>query len=448
MSDAGSEESAAAAQNGETPDLLVAGIQKAIGRPGKELTAATHASACRKLLRLRDMLRGGQTLSATAKMILACVGVVVHKRAAVMVPVSEDDKDETSVRLGEEYTTTALLIFVVLSLGMTAPNFSTFDLEQVVRRAEKCCLWALLRTGASDPTDATPPIWHGKQMDGMEMTLNAASPMMWNCEDDDDMGAGRDQTCDVLPPDYGVAQSCLALGSIQAQSPDAEDVVKRMRWLSAIFFRHTAQQLAARQLKQEDDNDFLSLSASAFASAATMGMGPSDSRIAAVVAAAESEAGQSVLRDLILSFMLPANIIGIRQTLLLSREAAHAATIEFAEEVQYGHEAAMAGAEYLMQNTNDELRLSCVLLAGLACLTTRDGADPIRKGNAFGGRVSLPFLETEPPSNPEAHRIALLPESRTWVLYKLGRGGKPQVVSSVSDYDGLRLAVAGLAAVL
>lgn len=108
----------------------------------------------------------------------------------------------------------------------------------------------------------------------------------------------------------------------------------------------------------------------------------------------------------------------------------------------------MAGAEYLMSNTNDELRLSCVLLAGLACLTTRDGSDPIRKGNAFGGRVSLPFLETDPPSNPEAHRIALLPESRTWVLYKLGRTGKPNVVSSVSDYDGLRLAVAGIVAVL
>lgn len=339
MSDAGSEESAAEAQSNESPDMLVAGIQRALGRPGREITAAVHASACRKLLRLRDLLRAGEVMSASAKMVLACVGVVIHKKATLMIPVSADDVDETTVQQGEEFSTTALLIFVVLSLAMQSPNYAAFDLEQVVRRSERCCLWSLLRAGASEPTDATPPIWYGKQMEGMEMTLNAPSPMLWT-DEDEDMAAGCEQTCDPLPPDYGVAQSCLALGSIQAKNPEAENAVKRMRWLSTIFFRHTAQQLSARQLKQEDDNDFLSLSASAFASAASTGMGANDSRIAAVVAAAESEAGQSVLRDLILSFMLPAHVIGIRKTLLLARNAAHEATISYPEEVQYGHEAA------------------------------------------------------------------------------------------------------------
>ena len=57
----------------------------------------------------------------------------------------------------------------------------------------------------------------------------------------------------------------------------------------------------------------------------------------------------------------------------------------------------MAGAEFIWQHSKDELERACALLAGVAILTTRGGEDPIRKKDAFVGRVSLPFLETTPP---------------------------------------------------
>lgn len=438
MSDGGSEDFLTGHEEQETCDILVGGIHRAIGgRPESEITAALHASACRKLLRLRDKLLRGDEISATARLVLACVGVIANRRAAVLLPANEEETDEAATQQGGEYATTALLIFVVLSLATPPPHFSCFDLEQVVQRAEKSCLWSHLRDGAADPTDANPPIWVNRPSEGSGVTLNAPSPMAW--EDDDD------HTYNNLPVDCNVAQSCLALGCIQAMHPEAKDAEKRMRWLSIVFFRHTSQQLSARQLRGEEENDFLSLSASAFASAVSSS---DDSRIGSIVAAAESEAGQSVLRDLILSFLLPADVLGVRTTLLLSRKAAYEATINFAEEVQYAHEAAMAGAEWLMQNTTDELRLSCVLLAGIACLTTRGGADPIRKAQAFGGRVALPFLETNPPEDAAACRITLLAESRTWILFKLNGGGKPAILSSACDYGGLRLAVAGLVASL
>ena len=439
----------------ESPDLLVAGVQSKLGRPGSEITAAAHASACRKLLRLRNLVRAGEALSPTAKMVLACTGVVLYRKAVVLMPASTtDDVDEATLAEGQEYSTTTMLIFIILSLATPQTSYSNYDLEQLVSRSERAALWGKLRDGASEPggPGCPTPIWVNKALDGIDFTLDAASPVAddsqyWDVDGDDDMvhAAGPSSHRDPrepLPHDYCTAHACLALGSAQSLRPGDVGAAKRMEWLSKLFFCETAMQLTARQLKRENDHDFLSLSAAAFSSAATSGTGSSDSQIFAVVAAAESEAGQSILRDLILSFLLPASVIGVRTTLLLARQAAHAATIDYAEEVQYAHEAAMAGAEYLMANSDDELRLTCVLLAGIACLTTREGADPIRKGNAFGGHVSLPFLETRPPASPAAPRITLLPESRTWILYRLNPTGQPCVLSSACDYAGLRLAVA------
>ena len=66
----------------------------------------------------------------------------------------------------------------------------------------------------------------------------------------------------------------------------------------------------------------------------------------------------------------------------------------------------MAGAEFIWQHSKDELERACALLAGVAILTTRGGEDPIRKKDAFVGRVSLPFFETTPPP-PGVKRLAL-----------------------------------------
>lgn len=96
----------------------------------------------------------------------------------------------------------------------------------------------------------------------------------------------------------------------------------------------------------------------------------------------------------------------------------------------------MAGCEFIWERGADELERACALLAGAAILTTRGGQDPIRKQDAFLGRVSLPFFETTPP-NPGVKRLALIPDQQRWVLYKIGKGNAPHVLCNLRGFEGL-----------
>lgn len=143
-----------------------------------------------------------------------------------------------------------------------------------------------------------------------------------------------------------------------------------------------------------------------------------------------------ILRDLLLSFLLPSSVVGVRRTLLMSRAASTAAGVDHADAVNTGHSVAMAGSEFIWQHSKDELERACALLAGVAILTTRGGDDPIRKRDAFVGRVSLPFLETTPPP-PGVKRLALIPDQRRWVLYKIGKDNAPNVLCNLRGFEGL-----------
>ena len=96
----------------------------------------------------------------------------------------------------------------------------------------------------------------------------------------------------------------------------------------------------------------------------------------------------------------------------------------------------MAGCEYIWTNGTDPLERACAILAGAAVLTTKGGDDPIRKQDAFLGRVSLPFLETKPPASG-VKRLALLTDQRRWVLYKVDKKSKPNVLCNLSGFEGL-----------
>ena len=95
----------------------------------------------------------------------------------------------------------------------------------------------------------------------------------------------------------------------------------------------------------------------------------------------------------------------------------------------------MAGSEWVWSNGTDALeRMSC-LLAGLAVLTTKGDEDPIRKADAFNGRLKLPFLETAAPA-PDVARVVLIPSARRWVLHRLDARGRPVILCSRKDLDG------------
>jgi hypothetical protein len=159
-----------------------------------------------------------------------------------------------------------------------------------------------------------------------------------------------------------------------------------------------------------------------------------EDKLAALADAAESEAGQSILRDMILSFKLPTSALGVRRCVCLTRKTNAFATKNYPDILNDAHEAAMRGAMWSYQNDPDPVHKMSALLAGLALVIAGVGGD-IRKGDAFSGRVLLPFVDCRPPA-PHVRRIALLCESNEWVIYSTNSNGKPVVKFKKAGYDG------------
>ena len=204
---------------------------------------------------------------------------------------------------------------------------------------------------------------------------------------------------------------------------DARAMVNMQR-LADVFFKCSGSAMmqsvmtkAAPTAPQEEigDMSFLTLDTVSLMNDAN---DQQDEKLAALVSAAESEAGQAVLRDMILSFKLPASIVGVRRTLLLPREANQTATRLYTEILNSAHEAAMRGAEWSWKSDPDPIHRVSAVLAGMAVILAKT-PDLIRKGDAFRGRVTLPFLETLPPA-AGVTRLALVPATSAWVVHRPG----------------------------
>ena len=110
------------------------------------------------------------------------------------------------------------------------------------------------------------------------------------------------------------------------------------------------------------------------------------------------------------------------------------ATKQFPEILNVAHDAAMRGSMWSYESDPEPIHKIASLLAGFALSLVKD-KDEIRKGNAFGGRVCLPFLECTPPP-ASTYRLALLPESGDWCVYSLSADGKPKVRIKKHGYAG------------
>ena len=201
-----------------------------------------------------------------------------------------------------------------------------------------------------------------------------------------------------------------------------------------VFFRAYARDMTASLLMQGGDTDVCTLGSSSLATMSTL---QRDEQLLTIAQGAESEAGQQIARDLNLSFTLPPSHIGIRRTLLITRERSTRAGVDFPALVQRSHEVAMAGCEWIWLNSASNVERMCALLAGVAVWTTTEGDDPIRKCNAFGGRVQLPFFETAHPK-PRLQRITLIPQFGRGVLYRISESdGEPRIIYSQKGFIGL-----------
>lgn len=383
MSRAGGSEAGGSTDATVSVDDTIVAIHAAIGH-GNELSVSQHGSVVRKLARVRSAMKDGALPSQRCQILLLCTGIAVQRRILLMVG------EDANTNITDLYRTTLLLLFVLVALcGQPGDVIAA---EALVERATAASLWDQLRAPGTCP------------------------------------GSGE------------VATATLALAVDALPTASAEEIGA----LADRFFRSSASAMTEDRLNALADGSFLSLSCSRFVGSVS----DRCDRLDTLVASAESEAGQSVLRDIMLSFLLPARVIGTRKALLLTREAAAQATVEYAEDVQRAHETAMAGASLVWSGDDEaddwELRKICVLLAGIACATTRGGEDPIRKAIAFAGRVSLPFFETPTPT--QGKRLVLVPATGAWVLMSIDRKGHPTVLTSAEGLEGLKLGCLGLMA--
>ncbi len=368
----------------------------------ERLSLLAHLSIGRTLCRLRDAIANGEEVSKKAAMALLCCGISMYRRHTLGDREEEDeDAEETNALIKR----TAVLIFVLLA-AIEASRGERVDLDnarEIVAFANAATLADVLKIPKKKrkaTEDAAPDAEEAEAAEEWARVLTVSSGEL---------------TLSVL---QFVSHS---IGKSAATDHET---------LADLFFRNSAACMAHKMLLKGGAGDFVSLRAAAANPI------PREKRLLALAQAGESEAGQSILRDLLLSFLLPSSVVGVRRHLLMSRAASTAAGVDHADAVNTGHSVAMAGTEFIWQHSKDELERACALLAGVAILTTRGGDDPIRKQDAFLGRVSLPFFETTPPP-PGVKRLALIPDQKRWVLYRIGKDGAPNVLCNLRGFEGL-----------
>lgn len=384
------------------------------------LPLLAHLSIGRTLCKLRDaIVTYKEPVSAKAAKALLCCGIAMYRRHAVGGEQADEeceDYEETMALIRQS----AVLIFVLLAT-LEARGGAVVDpirVREVVERANAATLAGVLEPRASRKR---------KTREEEAEEVEAPPPS----REQGGEGHAPDEEGSLPPPPPAATSGELTMSVLQHMTHLLQsNASTEHERLADLFFRKSAACMAQNLLLAHGASDFVSLKATADHSV------PRAKRLLSIAQAGESEAGQSVLRDILLSFLLPSGIIGVRRNLLLSRAASTAAGVDYADEVNQAHSVAMAGCEFIWQHGTDPLERACALLAGAAVLITKGGEDPIRKQDAFVGRVSLPFFETKPPASG-VKRLALLADQKRWVLYKVDKKNRPQVLCNLSGFEGL-----------
>ena len=406
----------------------------------RPLPVKSHRSAVENMLRMRNMLQDAPgEASRDARMLLLYAGVSVQRRIAL-----GSEGEEQS-----DLSVTLVLLFVLQILCDGAVRTPT---------PEPTGASAMQVDDGSEGRGAmSPSLLQNPQPDGAgqhDASAVERAPLPARSEDHETIEHWR--MCalsELLEPASGDWDALLRL------SPDVvcracighasrlslrEQTLAQMTELAHLFFRCSAlafqySMLTAAGSLRKSQASFLTLSNADFLSEANPSL--RDEKLVTIVDAAESEAGQQILRDLILSFALPRHVVGVRRTPLLGREANRLATEQHPKLLGAAHEAAMRGAEWSWAEDPEPLHKVAALLAGLCILLAGRGetGDLLRKKDAFAGRVMLPFLETEPPP-PAEPRLGYVPHNDEWLVYTLSKSGKPVVQLRHMGLEGLSMA--------
>lgn len=351
-------------------------------RVGTSLPASAQHKAALQLLELRDLVANGTALDVACKTQLLCVGIACARAAWY----SGGDEAAQQMRL------TMTLVFALLVLAeATATAYEDADAD-------------------ADP-GAT----------GLVEAWRAASLA-------DNLFAASGVYASSMAQRVAVYfEMCHATLRVARQAGD-DGGLEQYATLAEIFYRCGIAR--ATHAEVGGTAPFVALHAVGAPHADPTQRKES---LMSLVEVAESEAGQQAMRDLILSVKLPRSVVGVRRTLLLTREANAAAAKQHAEKLTEAHDAAMRGASWCWQHDADLVHRLCAPLAGLAVILCPHKSD-MRKADAFNGRVQLPFLQcTSPPADVPC--LTLLQHTREWVLYTLDARGKTRVHFRDSGFD-------------
>lgn len=440
-SDAGSSD---VSVEGDTLSIaqLVERLQKKLsGDASGALSLSAHQSAARTISKLRGalLLAGPEDLPPKVRVALLCVGVNMHRRALGSMRRAHDD-DGLSTE--EVETEDSLVVQALLRRTSACMLLLCSIAEWNAERREVLSNALALMNEHKAVTLATtmlpkPPLKRDAAPEEREESERRIE--QWRkaiaSQSNPPHVARAAMRCCLYEASEG-ADAHEAQGSIEAVTSAAqtERAWKRLEDLAPVFFRASADAMAQKWLLPDGDRDFVSLEA---APIARYDEATRTRKLRSIAQSAESEAGQSVARALMLSFLLPTSVVGTRRTLLLSREANTKATLDHPQDVERAHNMAMAGTEWIFDKGEDDLERGISILAGVAMLTTRGKEEAVRKGVACDGRLQLPFFETPPPSAAAALRIAFVPHLRRWVLYRISKAGKPAIVASQCGFEGL-----------
>jgi hypothetical protein len=437
-------------ERGGSADVLV---KKVFARlcHDREMSTKQHLDAAEALADAQKALESGQTVSGEAQMELAFTCAALMRRVtrmrsqiALLQYASGETGGSSSSSLDcvnhieadiVNIRHTLMLVFVVVSTAdLVARGGVLADVaaaRTLLNDALDRSLWVELVKQSKRRSEAAEDVEENERQ-RMEMEELADRPFASS-------EVSSSSWREALAQPGALAGAAVRVCGAMLSDASGEDDVAQLKHLADTFGRSTAAQLSIQLLRS--DRSFCSLNCQTITSTSDRDR---ENAMLSVVRAAESESGQAVLRDLVLSFLAPKRVVGTRRTLLLPRDVADAINKDLPWLAAIAHSAAMQGAEWVWRHSRSELKRTCALLAGVALLTTKGTDDVIRKATAFGGVVQLPFLEVPNPERRTQHRLALVPTSRAWVLYSLQSSGQPAVEVSKAGFDGLIFCVLAL----
>ena len=360
------------------------------------------------MLRVRDLVLDGTEMLPEAKTCILCAGIACARRIAC----GSDGEDAM-----RNLSTTMTLLFVLLVIAeggddMEEDAFEEADPEEMDKVGEE--EYAPKRILRND--ESLLSAWEQSSVADSLFEASGAHASSWAA---------------ALRSDASISRAALREARYLRDDSSMSDFAR----LASIFFRCSTMATVSSMIAMAGGGgrrDYMTLDSVADMNSAMQHHGET---LDGIADAAESEAGQQVLRDMILSMKLPQSVVGVRRTVLMSREANAIATRLYTSVLNEAHDAAMRGASWSWKSDEDPIHKLAALLSGLAVIMSKQ-KDGIRKGDAFAGRVNLPFIECRPPP-PDVPRLALIQSTGEWVVYSVNGSGHPRVRLKETGFSGM-----------